>query len=78
MPRMLTPPPSFLQAGVMRMTGELADKDAGAASWKRRRAVDESGGEHINEHNRRVALAIEAKLGKYAVDIKQALERGTR
>jgi len=74
----LASPSSTAQAGLLRMTGELAEKDAGAGSWKRRRPVDDSAGEHINEHNRRIAKGIEAKLGKYAVDIKQALERGTR
>lgn len=77
------PPPhsnSFgrLQGGVERMVAELKKRDEGRRKWHRRRAVGEdSGGPHISESNRRFNDRLDRHMGKYTVDIKQALERGS-
>ena len=66
-----------LQEGLDRMLNELEKSDHKRKEFHRRRAVNEAQGDHINDANRRFNARIERQLGKYSIDIKQSLERGT-
>lgn len=75
-----TPSPvSLLQRRLEALVDDMAKADEKRGQWHRRRAVveGEGGVDYINDANRRFNAKIDTKLGKYSVDYKQALERGT-
>jgi hypothetical protein len=63
-------------AGVDRMVAELAATDARRATFHRRRRIDEAA-PFVTEQNRAFVAKVNREMGAFAVDAKQALERGT-
>ncbi|RYY33041.1 hypothetical protein EON62_04675 [archaeon] len=67
-----------MQAGVERMLKELKDTEDRRAKFSRRRAIDEDAGvDYINESNRRFNKRLEHAYGKFTVEAKQNVERGS-
>ncbi len=44
---------------------------------RRPTAADSGGSDFINDKNRRYNAMLDKEIGKYSIDIKQSLERGT-
>lgn len=64
--------------GMARLAKEMEEATERRFKIHRRRAVNEDEGvDYINEGNRRFNRLIEKEYGKYTVEIKQNLERGT-
>lgn len=66
-----------LQAGADRLVASLKRAEERRANFHRRRVVNDTEVDSINEANRRFNKKIDTKLGKYSIEIKQSLERGT-
>lgn len=65
-------------AGVQRMAAQMSkDKELRQGFHRRRLTNDEDGVDYINEKNRKFVRKIAQEYDKYAVGIKQSLERGT-
>ena len=65
--------PPVLQSRVEAMVDELNSHKRA----QRHPAAAAGGSEFINEKNRRYNAMLDKEIGKYSVDIKQSLERGT-
>jgi hypothetical protein len=66
-----------LQEGLDRMLRQLDKAEDSKNKWHRRRAVNETAVDYINDANRRFNEKVDRQMGKFTVDIKQSLERGT-
>jgi hypothetical protein len=66
-----------VQAGLERLTAEMQRDEERRAKFHRRRADAGGSAGFISEDNRRYNAKVDRELGKYTVEVKQALERGT-
>lgn len=71
-------PSKIPEKNVDRMVKELQDREAKRASFSRRRKFrDEKDIDSINDRNEHFNKKIERAFGKYTLEIKNNLERGT-
>jgi len=70
--------PKISEEKIERMVKELKDRDENRKSFSRRRRFrDEKDIDSINDRNEHFNKKIERAFGKYTLEIKNNLERGT-